>query len=85
VLPDDLAAAIRAHRLRRGLGLREAARTAGIPHSHLSMIERGQRAPSLSVAELLCDALRLPAHLAAELIAAAQPHAGRDYPRDGRR
>jgi transcriptional regulator with XRE-family HTH domain len=75
-LPADLAAALRAARQDRGLGLREAARLAGIDPGHLCRIELGERCPSVAVARDLVAALELPPDLAARLLEVARP-AGR--------
>ncbi len=72
-----------AARLRAGLRLREAARLAGISHSHLIRLETGKRVPSVTVAAAIADALRLDDAERTELFAAAVPDAGRDWP--GRR
>jgi transcriptional regulator with XRE-family HTH domain len=83
-LPADLAAALRAARQDRGLGLREAADLAGVDAGHLSRIERGLRCPSLAIARDLVAALELAPDLAAWLLAIARPDAGRSAPRPWR-
>jgi transcriptional regulator with XRE-family HTH domain len=76
-LPADLAAGLRAARLRRSLGLRQAARKAGIGHGYLSLLEHGERCPSRAVAVDLIAALDLDGPLAAWLLEVARPDAGR--------
>jgi hypothetical protein len=78
LLPADLAAELRAARLRVG-SLRRCAARAGIAAGYLSRLERGERAPSVSVARDLCDALKLEHNLAERLLAAAVPYVGRDW------
>lgn len=59
VPPAGLGPMLRAARLRRGLGVRKAARQACIGHPYLLRLERGERVPSRVVAESLADALQL--------------------------
>jgi transcriptional regulator with XRE-family HTH domain len=63
-----------------GLGLREAARLAGVSHSYLLRLETGQRVPSRTVAGLLAEVLGLDDADRARLLAAAVDDAGRDWP-----
>jgi transcriptional regulator with XRE-family HTH domain len=51
---------LRGVRLARGLGLREAARLAGIDASHLLRVERGEAGLSVSSLQHLADVLELP-------------------------
>jgi transcriptional regulator with XRE-family HTH domain len=67
-------------RLRAGLGLREAARLAGISHAHLLRMETGQRTPSETVAGVLAELLRLDDSERARLDAVAVADVGRDWP-----
>jgi transcriptional regulator with XRE-family HTH domain len=83
-LPTDLAAALRAARHERGLGLRETARKAGISPGYFHMIEHGDRCPSRAVAEDLIGALDLDHVLAEWLLDVARPNAGRSWQADGR-
>ncbi|MEU6703869.1 helix-turn-helix domain-containing protein [Streptomyces wuyuanensis] len=69
---------LRQARLRAGLGFRQAARLAGISHSHLNWLETGRRCPSASTAEQLATALRLTAEEREALSAASVRGAGRD-------
>lgn len=80
--PANFGPTLRAGRARRGLGLREAARLAGLQPGYLTMLEQGKRSPSQSVAELLVTTLRLTGSDAAVVIAAAVPGVGRDYEPD---
>ena len=48
---------LRAERLDTGLTLADVAEYVGIDKSHLSLIERGQRMPSVEVLERIADAL----------------------------
>lgn len=81
--PAGLGTMLAEARTRRGYGLRQTARLAGIPHPHLWRLERGERVPSRSVAELLAQVLALDESERAELFAAAVVDGGRDAP--GRR
>lgn len=55
---DELfGAAIRRHRLARGLSQDRLAETAGLSQRYLSMLERGENSPTLNVIFRLCDAL----------------------------
>jgi transcriptional regulator with XRE-family HTH domain len=76
-LPADVAAALGAHRLARGLGQREAARRAGISQGYIWLLEHGERCPSVEVAAALADALELGPELAGRLLDVARRDAGR--------
>lgn len=76
-LPPVVAAALREARQARGLGLREAARRAGIYPGYLCLLEQGKRCPSLAVAQDLVDELDLDRALALELLTLARRDAGR--------
>ena len=58
---------LRAVRIAHGKGLRETAQRAGITPSHLSLIERGLRQPSMDVLARLAEVLDL--HELAKLLA----------------
>jgi transcriptional regulator with XRE-family HTH domain len=58
-LPPALAAELRSARVSRGLSLRRAARSAGIPAGYMSRLEGGHRAPRIGVAERLIQVLQL--------------------------
>lgn len=51
---------IRAHRMGRGLSLREVAATAGVSVGLLSQLERGMASPSLKTLREVCAAIGLP-------------------------
>lgn len=81
-LPADLAAALRAARLRRVGGLRRCAGQVGISPGYLCMLEQGKRCPSVAVARDLAAVLKLEQRepdLAARLLALARPDAGRSW------
>jgi transcriptional regulator with XRE-family HTH domain len=61
------------------LGLRAAARATGIGPGYLSLLEKGQRCPSVAVARDLVAALELGTDLADRLFEVARPDAGRSY------
>ena len=71
LLDPGLADALRQARLDRCLSLREAARAAGIDHSYLLRLERGERCPRVGVAVRLAAVLGLDDDLATELIDAS--------------
>lgn len=50
-------------RVRRGLLQAQLARQAGVSVSHLSLVERGERTPSVEVLEKLAAALRVPMNI----------------------
>lgn len=56
----DYGGAIRQVRKARRMTQQQVARLAGVEQSHLSLLERGQRAPSLPALERIADALRFP-------------------------
>jgi transcriptional regulator with XRE-family HTH domain len=78
--PAGLGQLLAAARMRAGLGLREAARLAGVGHEYLLRLETGQRTPSRSVATVLADVLALDDEERAALLALALADAGRDHP-----
>jgi len=67
----ELGAELRAARLRAGLGLRKAARRAGIAHTFLLGLEQGARAPGGRTAAALVEVLALGAETVAALYAVA--------------
>lgn len=79
--PSDFGPTLAAGRRRASLGLRQAARAAGIPPGYWCLLEQGQRSPSETVAALLIVALHLDNTDADTIWNAAVPDAGRDYPR----
>lgn len=78
--PAELGPMLRAARERAGLGLRQAARRAGLSPGHVVHLEVGSRCPSRSVAEQLAAVLELDDDEQAQLYAAAVRDAGRDHP-----
>lgn len=76
VLPADLAAELRVARLRLGLGLRQLERLICISRGYLSRLERGERCPSVVVAEALAVSLKLDSSVRARLLELARPDAG---------
>jgi transcriptional regulator with XRE-family HTH domain len=65
---------------RAGRGLRATAEQAGISHGYLTFLERGERCPSLEVAQSLADALWLGDADRRRLLDAAVTDAGRCNP-----
>jgi transcriptional regulator with XRE-family HTH domain len=80
-LPEELSTALREARRARGLGLRQAAVRIGIGPGYLSLLEHAERCPSVAVARAIVRALGLEGDLADELLAVAQPNAGRSFTR----
>lgn len=78
--PAELGPMLRAARERAGLGLRQAARRAGLPPGYVVHLEGGSRCPSRTVAEQLAAVLGLDDDEQAQLHAAAVTDAGRDHP-----
>jgi transcriptional regulator with XRE-family HTH domain len=56
-LSEAFAAVLRRRRLQRGLSQEALAEAAGIHHTYVGLIERGQRKPTIEVAERLAAAL----------------------------
>lgn len=79
------ARALREARARHGWSLAQAAERTGVSKPHLSLLERGLRRPSESVAEDIIDAYRVTEDEAEELRAVAVRWAGRDSPLRTRR
>jgi hypothetical protein len=73
-------AAFRDARLRRGWSLTRAAAETGVSRPHLSLLERGLRRPSESVAEDLISAYNMTGAEADAVSEVAVPWAGRDSP-----
>jgi DNA-binding XRE family transcriptional regulator len=78
-LDPVVASALREARVRLGSQHR-VARQLGISRSFLIDLERGRRRPSVAIAQLLIDGLRLDSEVADALLAAAVPDAGRSRP-----
>jgi hypothetical protein len=72
--------AFRDARLRRGWSLTRAAKETGVSRPHLSLLERGLRRPSESVAEAIITGYRMTPDEADAVSAIAVPWAGRDSP-----
>ena len=72
--------ALRDARLRRGWTLTRAAEETGVSRPHLSLLERGLRRPSESVAEDIIAAYGMTDAEADSLAKVAVPWAGRDSP-----
>jgi hypothetical protein len=73
-------AALRNARLRRGWSLTRAAEETGVSRPHLSLLERGLRRPSETVAEIIAAGYRMTPLEADALAEIAVPWAGRDSP-----
>lgn len=78
--PKALGPLLRAARERAGLSQSEAARRAGIGQGYVWLLEAGQRAPSMAVAELLADVLALTLPECRTLYGCAVEDAGRSHP-----
>lgn len=78
--PQALGPLLRAARERAGLSQSEAARRAGVGQSYVWLLERGQRTPSMAVAELLADVLALTLDECRTLYGCAVTDAGRSHP-----
>lgn len=78
--PADLGALLRSVRIRTGVGLRAAARTAGISHGYLRDLETGKRCPSVAIVAELLRVLPFTDEEAAILTAAGLPDRGRSHP-----
>lgn len=79
-LPADVAGSLHQARRDKGWSLRRAARHVGIAHGHLDYLEKGQRRPSLVVAEALIAHLALDSQAAERLRSVAVTDAGRSSP-----
>lgn len=75
--PAAVGAMLRAARERAGLSVRQAARLAGIAHTHLLGMEAGRRCPSVIVADAIAAVLDLDPDERALLASAAVHDAGR--------
>ncbi|WP_405489098.1 helix-turn-helix domain-containing protein [Streptomyces sp. NBC_00096] len=78
--PEAFGPTLRAARAAAGLGLREAARSIGIPSSYLHALEAGQRCPSRTIAERIAAALAVDEAARVILFSAAVTGVGRDHP-----
>lgn len=78
--PPELGPVLRAARARAGLGLREAARRAGVSHPYLLRLENGTRCPSTAVVEGLAEALCLTEDERRRLAETAVDDVGRAHP-----
>ncbi|OEJ29795.1 hypothetical protein AR457_29905 [Streptomyces agglomeratus] len=67
-------------RERAGLGLREAARKAGLSGGYVTHLEAGDRSLSLTLAKRIAEALELGEDEQAMLYGVAVTDAGRDHP-----
>ncbi|MFD7003945.1 helix-turn-helix transcriptional regulator [Streptomyces mirabilis] len=83
--PAGLGSALRQARVEAGLSQGAVAAAVGVRPDYVSKLERGERCPSVRVAELLASALKLEAPGAALLSAAAVDDAGRSHPWRSRR
>jgi transcriptional regulator with XRE-family HTH domain len=83
--PAELGPLLRSVRIRSGLGLRAAARAAGVSHGYLLRLEAGERCPSSAVAAELLRVLPLEDEEATVLIAAGLGDRGRSHPLRARR
>jgi transcriptional regulator with XRE-family HTH domain len=82
--PPEFGPALAAGRAAAGLGVRAAARRCGVSPGYYSLLESGQRCPSVSVARALADGLHLEAAARDVVEAAGLPNAGRDSPQQVR-
>ena len=75
----DYGKALRICRAIAGLEQKELAATAGLDPSHISLIEKGSRKPSVAAIGKLCRALQIPEPLFTMLGAEAADLRGIDY------
>src|SRR4051812_29743629 len=68
----DYSKAVRIARAVAGLQQRELAKKAGLDPSHVSLIEKGSRKPSVGAIQKICKALEIPEPLFTLLAAEAQ-------------
>lgn len=80
VPPPELGPMLRAARARAGLGLREAARRAGVSHPYLLRLEACTRCPSTGVVSGLIEALCLTEDERRRLAESAVDDVGRAHP-----
>lgn len=78
-MPVETGEMLRSARGRARLGLRQAARMIGTSHGALWLVERGDRRPSVTMAELIADVYRLAAVETLELLDHATDAHGRDW------
>jgi transcriptional regulator with XRE-family HTH domain len=77
-LAHAFGAAVRALRMERGIAQESLAHQAGIEHSHMGKIERGEHMPTLAIifkiaGALECSTAVLMSEAESQLAAAAQP------------
>jgi DNA-binding XRE family transcriptional regulator len=80
VPPPELGPMLRAARKARGWTHQRLADEIGTSRQTVTGLELGDRCPSRTVAVALADVLGLPHERRAELLDAAVPDAGRDWP-----
>ncbi|MFE7648672.1 helix-turn-helix domain-containing protein [Streptomyces phaeoluteigriseus] len=80
VPPQSLGPLLRNARERAGLSQAETGRRIGTPQGYIWMLERGQRTPSMALAELLADTLGLTLEECRTLYGVAVTDAGRSHP-----
>lgn len=78
--PKAIGRILRKARERQRLSQSEVARRVGIGPAYVWLLERGERTPSMVVAELLADVLALRLDECRQLYAAAVTDAGRSHP-----
>lgn len=78
--PPELGPLLRSVRIRSGLGLRAAARAAGVSHVYWLNMEAGKRCPSSAVVAELLQVLPFTEKEAAVLSAAGLENRGRSHP-----
>ena len=61
--PEAVGAVLRAHRLARGLSYESAANRAGVDRTHISLVERGKRKPTIEAVTRLLIVYRVPWHV----------------------
>ena len=78
-LDPDAARALVEWRRRRGWSQRRAAREIGTSHGYVQFLERGERCPSVAMAEAIVKAYRVNGWEALHLLDAALPNVGRSW------
>src|SRR5713226_5614100 len=68
----DYSKALKVARAITGLQQKELAERSGLDPSHISLIEKGRRKPSIEAVTRLCNALQIPDHLFTLLAAEPQ-------------
>lgn len=84
-VPADVAGALREARTARGWSLWQAGRELGTDGAYVLRLERGERWPSVAMAELLVLVYRLDGDAAGRLLRCAVPGVGRSNPKKTRR